>query len=140
MRKIILLPIFLLYLSCSREPSGVSLINFKTYEVELDVFKYGDGLKGNYVLVKKQKGNNVNIAITFNQEGVFLSPAIEGAYNLKNDTIFLTWKYNEDKEEFPNASHYGKYTMVWEYDFKVDTIYDFIFLLESNNNSNIDHQ
>lgn len=132
MKKIICILLIISLINCNQEAERLSLVNFKNYKLDkLDIFSFGLGFDEGCNIEVNENGKHVNVKVTFNEVGEFLSPAVEGDYDIRNDTVFLFWKYNSAKGKASNLISYDAHTIVWEYDFIVDTTYTFIFLSDS---------
>lgn len=102
--------------------SPVELTSFKTYE--LDTMNYGLGLDTCLIEIVRN-GNYNKIKLIQEVASYYPGEHIRGDFYVRNDTIFLSTKYDKSKDKYPNSHFLSLSSVVYEYSFCTDTFYQY---------------
>lgn len=112
--------IFCMIYACQEEKAR--LIYFTHYEYDA----LSDRLVNNLIEIDKQEEKYI-VKVLFREGGYYTGEHIQGDFNVSNDTIFLSYKYVEEKDKYKNHYFVHSPIIAYEYHFITDKTYTFIY-------------
>ena len=118
---IIILFNILLTISCQSN-SSIELITFKRYK--LDTMNHGLGLDTCLIEIERNEVYD-KVKLILEIASYYPGDHIQGDFDVRNDTIFLMTKYDKSKDKHPNSYFLNLSSVVHEYHFYTDTVYQY---------------
>jgi len=112
-----------LYSISSCQEKKVELIYFTHYQIDT----LNDSLPAYHVIEVNKKEEKYIVRVFFWEGGYYTGEHIQGDFKVSNDTIFLTYKYIEEKDKYKDGYLVHSPTVAYEYHFVTDAAYTFVY-------------